>query len=120
MENQAAAAPDADDAAEVIKRVKADNPGKKLERIINPDFPDVLVIARAPTREEWTAYRAMLVDDQQRAAAFEVFTLGGPVLYPSRLELKRLYAERPGLPASIAGELNEMAGLSMRMRREKL
>lgn len=101
---------------EQFLKIKSENPGVEIAVLEHDRLPDQ-VIARAPSRGMWSIYLQMQADGRKVEAAEHL--VAGCVLFPDKDELQRSLDAHPALAQVWAGELNEMAGVTMGARQKK-
>lgn len=101
---------------EQFLKVQSENPGAEVAILEHDRLPDQ-VIVRAPSRGIWSIYLQMQSEGRKVEAAEHLVV--GCVLFPGKDELQRSLDAHPALVQVWAGELNEMAGVTVGARQKK-
>lgn len=116
---------------EIVKKVKAENPGTEIWLGGHPRTGDRWIY-RPATPAEVKTYRDLQSKAKERGedfeASFQMLVLGGfnddsppgCVLWPPKPELKKLILKRPFLPSTMAAEICDVTGLIQDVTQKKL
>jgi hypothetical protein len=78
------------------------------------------VVVRKPTKEEWADFTDSIVRDKtSKHACMERYALQC-IVFPERGDAVKLLAEYPAFTASLAGEINKIAGAQDELSVKKL
>lgn len=91
-----------------IDELKAAHPGVKLT-LFKPEGHDLEFVAKPPTRAQWKRFKTEAPETSKRATAIETLCLDC-IVHPPRAEFEQLLEKMPGIAASLAGEIAELAG----------
>jgi hypothetical protein len=101
------------DAAK-IEELKKRFPGRKLHRLsATIDSQEIVVYARAASREEYNRFRREIADDRSKAKAIEMLTTTC-IIHPAAEPWQALLSEYPGLAETFGENLLEIAGLNVK------
>jgi hypothetical protein len=101
-----------------IDELKAAHPGAKLHQL-TPEGHDAVFVVKPPTRAQWKRFRTESQDTAKRATAIETLCLDC-VVHPPRAEFEQLLERLPGMAASLAGEIAEIAGTVEKFEKKEL
>lgn len=110
-------------ATELSKEQIADLKAKHGNALISVETPDgaAVLVFKKPSKAVWAAYQENLTREKMsRSNAFLTLVMDCVVLPANGLEASAVFAEFPGMPTAIAGELSKLAGLSDELDIKKL